>query len=118
MCVFTLKFIRFDHYFTEILVRKQGHGKMKFGGDAYWQWGIGASVHGDGSQDHIRNHGRNINWSEWLFNSLIGPHASPLMAFGEVSILSWHPDYEAVSRLWDLGEMDEAEVLKLTGGLL
>lgn len=115
--VYTLKVTRWEYLFTEITVRKQGHGRMIFGGDGYWQWGLGCE-NGDGTRDHIRNHGRNINWAEWLHNSLEGWHACILHTGDEFCIHDRHPDYFAVARLWELGDMTDAEVLKLTGGIL
>lgn len=109
---FELQMTQADKQFTTITVFKQGAGRMLFQGDAIWQWGLGFE-NADGSRDHIRNHGKNICWAEWLHNGLEGMHTCILYTGDKFCIHEGHPDYDFVSQLWDYGLMNEREVLKL-----
>jgi len=110
---FTLALVQADKHHTVILVRKQGHGKMEFRGDAIWQWGLGMTT-SDPARDHIRQHGTRICWAEWLHNGLSGVHTTIFYAneLGqEFAVHDRHDDYAFVEHLWQLGELTDAEVL-------
>ena len=90
---------------------------MEFRGDAIARWGMGLAAI-DGNRDHIRASGTRICWAEWLHNSLAGWHCCILYTDDEFAILGRHADYSAVSQIWGMAHLTDAEVLALNGGHL
>mgnify|MGYP000359341723 CR=1 FL=1 len=108
---FKMKFTQFDHHFTEISVWKGKDPRpVKFGGDAYWQWGMGQD-HNDPDTLWLLNHGETINWAQRLHDGLEGWHSCVLHQFedGFLFILPEHPDYAHVEKMWNEAQKVDGE---------
>lgn len=118
--VFLIQLVEDTHHFCTIKVHKtgKGGGTVLFKSDAMWKWGMGQTFCPFG-EDHIRQYGTIISWAEWLHNGLSGMHATILhCGDDEFCIHDGHEDYAFVSRLYDLSDLTDAEVLAQTGGVL
>ena len=106
------------HMFTEIEVWKTDEPESQhFGGDAMWQWEAG-SWKADMSRDHIRNHGETLNRSEWLYNSLAETNQKLLRGQFVVVVKMGDPEYDKVSKLWDMNPHSDALIFETCGGIL
>lgn len=67
---------------------------VEFHGDAYWQWGAVPE----------RANGTGFCWAQALHDALEGWHATVLHQDEVLSVLPFHPDYEAIENLWDAAQ--------------